>query len=56
MQTDMGNAGAESVGMKEAPMTVEQSVTGILNVVDKATRETHSGKFWNAEDGSELPW
>ena len=56
VKTDMGNSVAKVVGMDEAPMTLEQSVTGILKIVDPATRETHSGKFWNAEDGKELPW
>ena len=56
VKTDMGNTGAKVAGMDEAPMTLEQSVTGILKIVDPASRETHSGKFWNAEDGKELPW
>ena len=56
VQTDMGNAGAAVAGMKQAPMSVEQSVSGILGVLDQSTRATHSGKFWSAEDGSELPW
>ena len=33
VQTDMGNAGAQSVGMKEAPVTLRDSVDGILNKV-----------------------
>lgn len=33
VQTDMGNMGAHSVGMKEAPVTVEESVSGLLNKV-----------------------
>ena len=56
VQTDMGNAGAALAGMKQAPMSVEQSVSGILSTVDKATRASHGGRFWNAEDGSELQW
>ena len=56
VRTEMGNVGAKIAGMDEAPMTLEQSVTGILKIVDPATRETHSGKFWSAEDSKELPW
>ena len=56
VQTEMGNAGAKHVGMKEAPMTVAQSVAGIVKLVDESTRDTHSGKFWSAEDNTQLPW
>ena len=56
VQTDMGNAGAGVVGMKQAPMTLEASVTGIVKLLDESTRDTHSGKLWNAEDGAVLPW
>ena len=56
VQTDMGNAGATVAGMKEAPLTLDTSVTAIVKLLDEATRATHSGKFWNAEDGKELPW
>jgi len=56
VQTDMGSAGAGVAGMKEAPLTVEQSVDGITKLVDEATRDTHSGKFWSAENGTEIPW
>jgi hypothetical protein len=30
VQTDMGNAGAAAAGMAEAPVTLKQSVDGIL--------------------------
>jgi len=56
VQTDMGNAGAATIGLKEAPLTLKDSVDGITKLVDEATRETHSGKYWSAPDGSNLPW
>lgn len=28
----------------------------ILNEVDKATRESHGGKYLDAPTGTELPW
>ena len=58
-RTDMGNDGAVKYGLKEAPDTIEQSVRGLLKMVDEATREKHSGRFWNAsnaDDIQELPW
>ncbi|KAG8979575.1 hypothetical protein FRB94_011596 [Tulasnella sp. JGI-2019a] len=54
VQTDAGNFGASSVGMKEAPMTIADSVSGILKVVHGGTR-AESGKFWDQE-GKELQW
>ena len=41
--------------MKQAPLTVEQSVRGILRLLDESTRETHSGRFWN-ENNEEMAW
>ena len=56
VQTDMGNAGAKVAGMEQAPLTLKQSVDGITKLIDEATRETHSGKYWNAANGENLPW
>ncbi|KAJ6460242.1 hypothetical protein C8R45DRAFT_1109122 [Mycena sanguinolenta] len=50
--TDMGNSGAG-----QAPVAVEDSVSGILARIDGATREKSSGGFWNfkvVKDG--MPW
>lgn len=55
VQTEMGNAGAEAAGVHQADITLEESVTGLLSVIDKATREETSGKLMNY-DGSVLPW
>jgi norsolorinic acid ketoreductase len=41
----MGNAGALACGMKQAPLTLEPSITGMLDKIDSATRENSSGKF-----------
>ncbi|KAJ7264064.1 hypothetical protein B0H12DRAFT_272935 [Mycena haematopus] len=64
--TDMGNASARMGGMEEAPVRLEDSVEGILGIVDGATKEKSSGRFWNfkaAKDGNpwdipteEVPW
>ena len=46
VQTDMGG--------KAAPLSVQDSARGILEVVEKATRED-TGRFFDYE-GDELPW
>jgi NAD(P)-dependent dehydrogenase (short-subunit alcohol dehydrogenase family) len=46
VKTDMGG--------KSAPLSVAESVTGILKVVD-GLESTHSGRFL-AWDGEEIPW
>ena len=55
VQTDMGNLGAEAFGLEKAAITVQQSVTRMIKVIDAATRKTHGGKLW-AYDGREVPW
>ncbi|KAG4434720.1 hypothetical protein IFR05_009797 [Cadophora sp. M221] len=55
VQTEMGNAGAEAAGTEKADITLEQSVTGLMSVIDKATREETSGNLMNY-DGKVLPW
>jgi len=55
VQTDMGNEGAVANGLEKAPVTVDDSVSGILKLVDSAERATTSGKFLGF-DGKELPW
>ncbi|KAF7345162.1 NAD(P)-binding protein [Mycena sanguinolenta] len=55
--TDMGNLGATSNGLPQAPVTVEDSVAGVLSHIDGATKEKSSGRFWNfkaVKDG--MPW
>jgi hypothetical protein len=43
--------------MSKFPAAIEsdESADAILKVVGKATRESHSGKFWNY-DGSMAAW
>ncbi|GAM38276.1 hypothetical protein TCE0_033r08873 [Talaromyces pinophilus] len=55
VQTELGNRGADAVGVEKADITVEESTTGIVKVIDASTRETHSGKLFKY-DGNELPW
>ncbi|KAI7359812.1 hypothetical protein KC336_g22008, partial [Hortaea werneckii] len=55
VQTDMGNAGARKGGLDKAYLTVEQSVTGMLKTIDKATREEH-GATLQSWDGTQFEW
>ncbi|KAJ7653693.1 NAD(P)-binding protein [Mycena polygramma] len=54
--TEMGNAGAVANGLPAAPVTLEDSVTGIMSRIDGATVEKTSGRFWNFKRTSGNPW
>jgi len=45
VQTESGNAAAKIFGMEEAPLTVDQSVDGMINVIKTATKETVGGRL-----------
>jgi hypothetical protein len=53
----MGIHAAELAGMSSAdvPVTLEDSVKGVVNVIDNATKEEHSGKLWD-QNGDQMPW
>ncbi|KAG9229509.1 aflatoxin biosynthesis ketoreductase-like protein nor-1 [Amylocarpus encephaloides] len=55
VDTDMGSFGAKTVGMEKAPVTVEQSIGGIVKKLDAATRETVGGTFLSFDD-AKYPW
>lgn len=55
VQTDMGWFAAHAHGLKEIPVTIEQSVSGMLTQVDETTKEKNSGGFINF-DGAIIPW
>ncbi len=56
-RTAMGNSAAELAGMSpdDVPVTLEDSVKGLISVFDKADKATYSGKFWD-QNGVQLPW
>ncbi|KAJ9210804.1 hypothetical protein DTO166G4_7575 [Paecilomyces variotii] len=56
VQTEMGNRGAKLIGLELAPNSLEESTSKTITVIDKASRESTSGKFFNAIDGTEIPW
>lgn len=53
-QTDMGNAGARMMGAELAPTKLEDSIEGILKLVDEDSGK-YSGRFMSY-DGAERPW
>ncbi|KAL4946452.1 hypothetical protein BDV06DRAFT_234055 [Aspergillus oleicola] len=53
--SDLGNRGANLLGLERAPVSVEDSATGVVKIIDAATKETHSGKLFK-HDGKEEPW
>jgi norsolorinic acid ketoreductase len=55
VQTDMGNQGARANGMEQAPVTLNDSINGILHRIDTATRKNSSGQFKDFA-GVDIPW
>ncbi|KAM0740671.1 hypothetical protein ACQRIT_005855 [Beauveria bassiana] len=55
VQTEMGNRGARAFDLAEASISVDESVRGVVKVIDESTKETHSGKLWKWT-GEEEPW
>ena len=54
----MGQILADKLGMASAPMTLERSVAGIVQLLDESTRDTHGGKMWRVGNDSIalIPW
>lgn len=55
VQTEMGNFAAKTVGMENAPDTLQESVEGCLKVIDAASREKYAGEFLSST-GETVPW
>lgn len=51
----MGNAGAAAHGLAEAPVTIKDSIDGIVDKIDNSTRKDTSGTFVSF-DGVKYPW
>ncbi|KAI4519356.1 NAD(P)-binding protein [Schizophyllum commune Loenen D] len=61
VETDLLKNGRKDPKVVEAlktlpPITPEESARGILEQVDKATRETHGGQFVNYVGQERIPW
>jgi len=54
VDTDMGKAAAPTFGREKMPVSPEDSVEGMLRVIDHAT-VADGGRFWSY-DGAELVW
>ncbi|KAK6910017.1 hypothetical protein I204_04935 [Kwoniella mangroviensis CBS 8886] len=54
-QTDMGNASAKNAGVDAPPLTIDESTSGMIKVIDEATRKTHGGKQMRY-DGGQNKW
>ncbi|KAJ7505790.1 hypothetical protein B0H11DRAFT_1976210 [Mycena galericulata] len=54
--TEMGNHGAVSNGLPQAPVSIDDSVAGILSRIDGATKDKSSGRFWNFKATRGNPW
>ena len=50
-----GNRAAHSFSIEKATLTLEESVTGIVKVIDVANRDSHGGKLWEYK-GREVSW
>lgn len=57
LKTEMGNSAAKLLGQDEAEIEIEESVQGVIAVIDRAERdrERYSGRFLSYT-GSEYPW
>ncbi|THV48778.1 hypothetical protein BGAL_0228g00120 [Botrytis galanthina] len=55
VQTEMGNAGATAMGLESAPVQIEDSIKGMLEKIDNATREETSGTL-QSFDERKFPW
>ncbi|OTA95888.1 hypothetical protein M434DRAFT_168630 [Hypoxylon sp. CO27-5] len=55
VQTEPGNWIAKEWGLDKATYTIEESVEGMMKVIDGATRDEASGGFFNLK-GDRLPW
>jgi hypothetical protein len=55
VQTEPGNWIAKRWGLGTATYTIEESVAGMMKVIDESTRQESSGKFFRFT-GEELPW
>ncbi|KAL4901685.1 hypothetical protein BDW74DRAFT_170126 [Aspergillus multicolor] len=53
--TDIGNRGANLVGLESAPARVEDSAAGVMTLIDGVSKETHSGRLFRL-DGREGAW
>lgn len=57
LQTEMGNRAAKAAHLSEAPHTLKEGIEAMLDLLDKANREEHGGRFLAyGIPGGALPW
>ncbi|KAL4995505.1 NAD(P)-binding protein [Aspergillus recurvatus] len=56
VRTELGNRAARALGLEEAPIPVDESVTEIMKLIDQAARENSSGRFIDVMHHEALPW
>jgi len=54
--TAMGLEGARRAGMADTPNRLEQTIPGMLKVIDEATKDGTSGKMYEWSGGEPLSW
>ncbi|KAF2870765.1 hypothetical protein BDV95DRAFT_574576 [Massariosphaeria phaeospora] len=54
--TDMGDVAVKAFGLEKADFTLEESSKNTANIIDKATKEEHSEKFFNETIDKIHPW
>ncbi|KAK5992005.1 Norsolorinic acid ketoreductase nor1 [Cladobotryum mycophilum] len=55
VKTDMGNGNAKAFGLAEAFHNIDDSIKGVVKIINGATREETSGKFIDFE-GASVAW
>jgi len=55
VQTDTGNFSAQCFGLQEAPLSIPESIKGMVKVIDAATKESKGGKLVDYE-GKDIAW
>ncbi|KAJ3012833.1 hypothetical protein HKX48_006064 [Thoreauomyces humboldtii] len=55
VKTEMGNECARCLGAQEAPLSIEESITGMLKVIEGASQKTVGGKHIDYQ-GNQIPW
>jgi norsolorinic acid ketoreductase len=57
VRTAMGEKAAGLVGMSpsDVPVTLQESVAGLMALIDKLNKEEHSGRFFD-QTGKQMPW
>jgi len=55
VQTDTGNFSAQCFGLQEAPLSIPESIKGMVKVIDAVTKESKGGKLVDYE-GKDIAW